>query len=78
MTGMLHAEEAESDFKVVVNPEQQYSIWPSTRTNAPGWSDAGFSASKSECLIYISKVWIDMRPLSLRKQMASSEGAQDG
>jgi len=56
-------------YKVVLNHEEQYSIWPAERDNAPGWNDAGKSGSKSECLAYIKEVWTDMRPLSLRKAM---------
>jgi MbtH protein len=57
-------------YKVVVNHEEQYSIWPSHRENPLGWQDAGKTGSKSECLEYIQEVWVDMRPLSLRKHMA--------
>lgn len=53
-------------YKVVVNHEEQYSIWPAQRDNAPGWRDAGKSGSREECLDYIQEVWTDMRPLSLR------------
>ncbi|MEH2354652.1 MbtH family protein [Nostoc sp.] len=56
-------------YKVVVNHEEQYSIWPAERKNALGWTDAGKSGLKLECLEYIKEVWTDMRPLSLRKQM---------
>jgi len=56
-------------FKVVINPEEQYSIWPADKENAPGWRDVGKSGSKEECLAYIEEVWTDMRPLSLRKAM---------
>jgi MbtH protein len=59
-------------YKVVVNHEEQYSIWPAERENAPGWRDAGFSGAKAECLEYIKTVWTDMRPLSLRKKMAGT------
>jgi uncharacterized protein YbdZ (MbtH family) len=61
--------EESSLYKVVVNAEEQYSIWPDDRANALGWSDAGKSGSKEECLAYIREVWTDMRPLSLRKKM---------
>jgi MbtH protein len=57
-------------YKVVVNHEEQYSIWPADRENALGWTDAGKSGTKAECLDYIKEVWTDMRPLSLRKKMA--------
>ena len=56
-------------YKVVCNHEQQYSIWPADRSNALGWTDAGKSGSKAECLNYIEQVWTDMRPLSLRVRM---------
>lgn len=56
-------------YKVVVNHEEQYSIWPVHRENALGWHDAGKSGSREECLAYIKAVWVDMRPLSLRKKM---------
>ncbi len=56
-------------YNVVVNHEEQYSIWPADRENALGWNDAGKSGLKQECLDYIKEVWTDMRPLSLRKQM---------
>ena len=56
-------------YKVVVNHEEQYSIWPVDRENPAGWRDAGRSGTKAECLEYVKEVWTDMRPLSLRKQM---------
>lgn len=56
-------------YKVVVNHEEQYSIWPADRENALGWNDAGKSGTKQECLAYIEEVWTDMRPLSLREKM---------
>ncbi len=56
-------------YKVVINHEEQYSIWPADRDNPLGWSDVGKSGTKQECLDYIEEVWSDMRPLSLRKHM---------
>jgi MbtH protein len=56
-------------YKVVVNHEEQYSIWSADRENPLGWRDGGKSGLKSECLAYIKEVWTDMRPLSLRKRM---------
>lgn len=64
-------------YKAVVNHEEQYSIWPASRSNPPGWRDAGKSGSKDEVLAYIKEVWTDMRPLSLRKRM-ESEGVKAG
>ena len=63
-------------YKVVVNHEEQYSIWPVDRENAPGWSDEGKSGTKEECLNHIKEIWTDMRPLSLRKKMAEAEQAK--
>jgi MbtH protein len=67
-----HGDDTSERFKVVVNHEEQYSIWPAQRDNAPGWSDVGKQGSKAECLAFIQEVWTDMRPLSLRKAMAES------
>ena len=67
---LQHAEDEDKTiYKVVVNHEEQYSIWPENRENPPGWKDAGKVGPKAECLAYIKEVWTDMRPLSLRKQM---------
>jgi MbtH protein len=60
-------------YKVVVNHEEQYSIWPLDRENPPGWRDVGKTGTKPECLAYIEEVWTDMRPLSLRRKMAEAE-----
>ena len=60
-------------YKVVVNVEEQYSIWPVEREVPLGWRDAGKTGTKEECLAYIKEVWTDMRPLSLRKKMAEAE-----
>jgi MbtH protein len=56
-------------YKVVVNHEEQYSLWPVDRDNPLGWEDVGKSGSREECLAYIKEVWTDMRPMSLRKKM---------
>lgn len=59
-------------YKVVINHEEQYSIWLADRENPSGWNDAGKQGSKQECLDYIRQVWTDMRPLSLRKAMGEA------
>lgn len=56
-------------YKVVVNHEEQYSIWPIDRENPLGWLDAGKTGPKQECLEHIKEVWTDMRPLSLRRAL---------
>jgi len=58
-------------YKVVVNHEEQYSIWPAEKQNPLGWKDAGKTGVKQDCLEYIKEVWTDMRPLSLRRKMES-------
>ena len=55
-------------FAVVVNHEEQYSIWPEERTVPDGWGTVGPTGSKEECLDYIERVWTDTRPRSLRDQ----------
>jgi uncharacterized protein YbdZ (MbtH family) len=64
-----YEDEDKTIYKVVVNHEEQYSIWPEYKENPLGWSDAGKVGPKAECLAYIKEVWTDMRPLSLRKKM---------
>jgi MbtH protein len=56
-------------YKVVVNHEEQYSIWLADRENPLGWRDEGKRGIKTECLAHIDDVWTDMRPLSLREAM---------
>jgi uncharacterized protein YbdZ (MbtH family) len=56
---------------VVVNLEEQYSIWPVGRTIPAGWRAIGYRGSKDYCLDHVERVWTDMRPLSLRQQMAA-------
>ncbi len=60
-------------YKVVVNHEEQYSIWPAEKANPLGWTDAGKSGSKTECLAFIKDVWTDMRPLTLRRKMERAD-----
>ncbi len=62
-------------YLVVVNAEEQYSIWPEYREIPAGWRAAGKSGPKQVCLDYIKEVWTDMRPLSLRKKMDTAAGA---
>jgi MbtH protein len=64
-------------YRVVINQEEQYSIWPLEMEIPAGWSEVGKSGRKAECLAYIGEVWKDMRPLSLRKRM-ESQGSGTG
>jgi MbtH protein len=66
-------EEERTIYRVVVNDEEQYSIWPADRENALGWRDVGKNGTKAECLAYIKEIWTDMRPRSLREKMDRQE-----
>ena len=65
----------DTEFEVVMNMEEQYSIWPATMDVPPGWSKVGKAGTKQECLAYIEEVWTDMRPLSLRQHANAEKGA---
>lgn len=56
-------------YRVVVNHEEQYSLWPQHREIPAGWRDAGKTGRKDDCLAYVREDWTDMRPLSLRRWM---------
>jgi MbtH protein len=77
---MNHEEEEEDtrQYTVVVNHEEQYSIWFADRELPLGWKAVGKTGSKRECLDYIEEVWTDMRPLSLRQKMAAEAARSTG
>ena len=58
-------------YEVVVNDEEQYSIWPAHKEIPAGWKTVGVSGPKAQCLAHIEEVWTDMRPKSLRERMDS-------
>ena len=62
-------QEKDLQFDVVVNDEEQYSIWLADKALPEGWRKRGKRGTKDECLKYIESTWTDMRPLSLRLQM---------
>jgi MbtH protein len=64
--------ETQETYRVVVNHEEQYSIWAANRELPAGWTDGGKTGSRDECLAFIETAWTDMRPLSLRRQMAGA------
>ena len=59
-------------FRVLINAEEQYSIWPASVPVPPGWEATGHSGAKDDCMAYIDENWTDMRPLSLREAMAET------
>lgn len=67
-----------AEYVVVMNHEEQYSIWRADRALPLGWSEAGKRGRKDECLAYINEVWTDMRPLSLRRKMEGMSGDSTG
>jgi MbtH protein len=68
---MKNGDEFSEQFEVVINLEEQYSIWPADKPIPAGWRAVGKRAVKSACLAFIDETWTDMRPLSLRKSMAA-------
>lgn len=62
-------ERDDAEYFVVVNDEEQYSIWPAFREIPAGWKAVGPKGDRKVCLEWIEKTWTDMRPLSLRKAM---------
>jgi len=66
----------ETLFNVVVNHEEQYSIWPKGKEIPGGWKSIGTEGTKAICLQYIKEVWTDMRPLSLRQKMEEVVGSK--
>lgn len=70
--GSILALDDEVTYTVVLNEEEQYSIWPTGQQIPVGWKDTGQSGSKQDCLDYIQQIWRDMRPLSLRKALGEA------
>jgi MbtH protein len=64
----------ETTYDVVINDEEQYSIWSSDQRPPPGWRSVGVTGSKDQCLRHIEEVWTDLRPLSLRRAMNQEPG----
>ena len=67
MSATSEGDEAATETKVVVNDEEQMSIWPADRANPAGWRDEGTRGTREACLEHIGRVWTDLRPLSLRR-----------
>jgi MbtH protein len=61
--------EPQRTYVVLMNDEEQYSLWPKGRAIPNGWRAVGKEGTESECSAYVDEVWTDMRPLSLRRQM---------
>lgn len=69
-------DEDNRDYSVVINHDEQYSIWFQNREVPRGWVEVGFRGKKKECLDYIEEVWTDMRPLRVRWQLEELDRAE--
>ncbi|KAF0809382.1 MbtH-like protein [Alcanivorax sp. S71-1-4] len=74
MTSCFDREDGE--FRVLVNHEEQYSLWPAWKSIPGGWRDTGVSGARQHCLDHIEQTWTDMRPLSLRQWMDEQAAGQ--
>ena len=59
--------------QVVVNDEEQYSIWPAEAPPPAGWRAEGFSGTREDCLAHIDAAWTDMRPRSVREAVRKAD-----
>ncbi len=66
---MAHEADPQKQFIVLINAEEQYSLWPHGKEVPQGWQAVGKQGTRSECCDYVDTVWTDMRPLSLRRKM---------
>ncbi len=69
----MSTQDTDRRYVAVLNDEEQYSIWWADREIPAGWRLSGFEGTREECLAHIDEVWTDMRPLSLRRQMAAHD-----
>ena len=72
----MTTEKVQERWSVVINTEEQYSIWPEDQTPPDGWHTIGVFGDKETCLDHIETVWTDMRPRSLREAMAAADNGQ--
>ncbi len=70
-----HLTAGQERFSVVVNDEEQYSIWPAHKEPPAGWRAVGFEGIREVALAYIEGAWTDMRPLSVRRRLAENPSA---
>lgn len=59
-------DDAEGDFRVLVNDEGQHSLWPSFAEVPAGWDVAFGPGPRAGCVAYVEEHWTDLRPKSLR------------
>jgi MbtH protein len=66
---MDDAESSARNYVVLINDEEQYSLWPAEKPVPAGWRLAGKEGNEKDCMEYVDRVWTDMRPASLRRAM---------
>ena len=64
------------EFLVLINDEEQYSLWPAFKAVPAGWRATGPRGDRKTCLDWIEQAWTDMRPRSLRDAMAGASDAR--
>jgi MbtH protein len=72
----MDKEEDTREYQVLVNTEEQYSLWLAGQAIPNGWRQVGPKGQKQVCLDYVKEVWTDMRPLSVRKAMEKYQAEQ--
>lgn len=77
-TTTFDLENEEAIFKVLVNAEEQYSLWPADLPCPAGWQETSTRGSAKECGEYVDRVWTDMRPKSLRDSMEPTPRDKSG
>lgn len=65
---------ANTQWKVLINEEEQYGLYPAELPSPAGWREAGFLGSEEACMAYVDQHWVDMRPASLRRAMTTDAG----
>lgn len=68
----MSVSDEDAEYVVLVNQEEQYSLWSARLPVPDGWRAEGPRGSKETCLSYIREAWTDMRPKSLREALARS------
>lgn len=61
-------EDPDGTYYVLVNDEEQHSLWPSFAEIPAGWHPAHGPAPRAECLAHVEATWTDLRPRSLRER----------
>ena len=69
-------EDEKGDYLVLINDEEQYSLWPAYLDVPQGWHVTGPRGERQVCLDWIDRTWTDMRPRSLRLQMEEDDRAR--